>query len=739
MTYYEKPKKYMKPKIIVAILFLTISTFLLATDVEKLVLSNNVLFKNMHSSYVNNYLLSTSYGVPAKKEKISEFKRKEIEESISKQPVKFLENKGQMVNTDGKPIPFVLFKAEASGMNVYITETGLTYVFVKMKEDEKEEQEREIKKKKETINKHEEKVSCEMAWINVSLEGASIKRENIIKEKQSTEHFNYFYGHCPEGIYDVYQYEKITIKDVYPNIDWVFYNSSKGGMKYDFIVHPNADPKQIKLIYDSEKPLSIDNNGNINIKTKLGTLSENAPYSYIHETNTEVKSSFTKKQLSKHKVEVAFSIDSLNSNTTLIIDPQLVWGTLYGGFNHEGFVTSEIDSNNNLFAAGYTYENGFPILNSGTYFQTAIIGNWNACIVKFDVLGSLLWATYYGGTGQEIINSIAIDNNNNVFAVGRVQSLDFPLQNSGTYFQPLITGAYEEAFILKFDNSGNRLWATYYGGSSLDEATSIAIDDFNNIFIVGYTYSSDFPLQNSGTFFQPINNHTMGPREDGFIIKFDNSGNRLWATYYGGIEMDKISAVAIDSNNNIYLGGQTISNDFPLQTKGGYYQSIMISIWQEAFIVEFDNLGNRIWSTYYGGSDYDIIQSVAVDDNDNVFFEGYTNSIYLPTYNNGTFYQPVNAGDDDIFILKFDKFGNCIWATYFGGSGTESLLEYDNLALDHCGNLYVGLTTTSSNMPILNNGCGLFKGIYSYNSTDRSDCFLAKFSNDGKKDKRIKG
>ena len=92
----------------------------------------------------------------------------------------------------------------------------------------------------------------------------------------------------------MYQYEKITIKDVYPNIDWLFYNSSKGGMKYDFIVHPGADPKQIKLIYDSEKPLSIDNNGNINIKTKLGTLTEKAPYSYVQEANTEVKSSFTK-------------------------------------------------------------------------------------------------------------------------------------------------------------------------------------------------------------------------------------------------------------------------------------------------------------------------------------------------------------------------------------------------------------------------------------------------------------
>jgi hypothetical protein len=104
-------------------------------------------------------------------------------------------------------------------------------------------------------------------------------------------------------------------------------------MKYDFIVHPGANPNDIKLIYESEKPLNHDKNGNLQLKTKLGTLTENAPYSYLKETNTEVKSSFKTTKLNNHQVEVVFNI---NQNTytqasTLVIDPQLVWGTFFGG------------------------------------------------------------------------------------------------------------------------------------------------------------------------------------------------------------------------------------------------------------------------------------------------------------------------------------------------------------------------------------------------------------------------
>src|SRR6185436_4377070 len=109
----------------------------------------------------------------------------------------------------------------------------LTYVFVKSEEKfEKGPSQQE--------NENAETFSIKKAWVNLHLRGATIKKENIIKEQESSEHFNYFYPSCPEGINDVRGYQKLTFKNIYPAIDWVLYSSNKAGIKYDFVLHPGA-------------------------------------------------------------------------------------------------------------------------------------------------------------------------------------------------------------------------------------------------------------------------------------------------------------------------------------------------------------------------------------------------------------------------------------------------------------------------------------------------------------------
>ena len=186
-----------------------------------------------------------------KKDAVQETALEQFNDYLRSKPIKFEENKGQIVDGNFRPVPFVLFKAEAPGMSLYITEKGLTYVFVKHQEKQDE------KPSTPALTSFAERLKANMAWVHVFLDGANISRENIIKEVESSEHYNYFYGHCQQGIYDVHQYHKITIKEVYPGIDWVFYNSQTSGMKYDFVVHPGADPSQIKLIYEGENPLTL--------------------------------------------------------------------------------------------------------------------------------------------------------------------------------------------------------------------------------------------------------------------------------------------------------------------------------------------------------------------------------------------------------------------------------------------------------------------------------------------------
>ena len=167
--------------------------------------------------------------------------------------------------------------------------------------------------KSSSVTPIDEHLKTEMAWFNVHLNGAKIQRENIVKEVESKEHFNYFFGHCQQGIYEVHHYEKITIKEVYPGIDWVFYSSQKSGMKYDFVVHPGADPSQINLLYEGQNPLTLLSDGSINIQTQLGSLKEEKPFTYEQDGNIEVESSYQLTTISNNQTLLKFDLAHYDS------------------------------------------------------------------------------------------------------------------------------------------------------------------------------------------------------------------------------------------------------------------------------------------------------------------------------------------------------------------------------------------------------------------------------------------
>ena len=232
--------------------------------------------------------------------------KKETSEWMRKQPVKFLENNGQMTDMEGKPVPFVLFKAEVPNMNMYITEQGITYTFIQAEEEEKEKGEYEKRKDEEKMlsGREDEHITFKWARVDMELKGASIKKENMVKEGAGITNFNYFYGHCPDGIYGVKEYEKITIKNIYPNIDWVLYNSHEKGFKYDFVVHAGADYKTIEMVWHSKMPLALKENGSIEGASAYGTLQEQAPISFYQKKS--VATLFEKnyqKQISIHDEE----------------------------------------------------------------------------------------------------------------------------------------------------------------------------------------------------------------------------------------------------------------------------------------------------------------------------------------------------------------------------------------------------------------------------------------------------
>lgn len=340
------------------------------------------------------------------------------------------------------------------------------------------------------------------------------------------------------------------------------------------------------------------------------------------------------------------------------------WATFYGGgLSDVGYAvaTNHLGA---IYIGGNTFSSNFPVYNPGSnaYFQGTNAGSFDGFIVKFNNNGVRLWATYYGGSDEDHIYSIATDNLfgvtdsfYNLFVTGMTRSTNFPIHNpgSGAYFQGNIQG-YRTAFVLKFNNAGERIWATYYSGSTNDYGRAIATDGYGNLFVVGNTSSNNFPTYDGGggAYYQGA----LGGIDDVFILKFTNNGIRLWATYYGGSVSDIGRSLAVHNSGKIYITGNTLSSNFPIYNPGGgaFYQP-NLGGGHDAFILGFNNSGVREWATYYGGASTDYGMSIVTDGPGNIFLTGFTLSSAFPVYNpsGSAYYQGTNAGSYDAYVLKF--------------------------------------------------------------------------------------
>lgn len=322
------------------------------------------------------------------------------------------------------------------------------------------------------------------------------------------------------------------------------------------------------------------------------------------------------------------------------------------------------------------------------YFLTAVFSAI-LCSISF-AQDNRIWATYYGSTGSDGGFSTATDAAGNVYLAGITQSQS-GIASGG--FQNNFGGGVVDAYLVKFDSSGNRIWATYYGGPGDEMAffggkMGIATDASNNIYLAGFTNST------SGIASGGFQNSIVGT-ESAYLVKFDASGNRLWATYYDGNGVDKSYSVATDPLGNVYLGG--IAGSASGIASGGF-QNTFGGI-TDAFLVKFDGAGNRIWATYYGGTGTEEGFSVATDNASNVYLAGTTTS--TSGIASGGYQNIYGGGANDVFLVKFDSSGVRLWATYFGGAGDEMALFSGDICVttDISGNAYLtGLTNSTSNI-----------------------------------------
>lgn len=379
-----------------------------------------------------------------------------------------------------------------------------------------------------------------------------------------------------------------------------------------------------------------------------------------------------------------------------------VWATYFGGSGDESFsFESAIDDNGNVYIAGRTASTS-GIASNG-FQNTFGGGSYDAFLAKFDPSGNLLWSTYYGGTGDEYANALAVDIFGFVYIGGLTSSTN--AMASGGYQNALAGGS--DAFLVKFDSNGNRIWGTYYGGASSDFGYGIATDNSGNIFLCGTTQS------NSGIAIAGHDN-SYGGSQDAFLVKFNAGGARMWGTYFGGTAGDIGNSVAVDGTGNIYLAGYTGSANI---TSGGF--NTVIWGGGDGFLVKFNTAGVHQWSTYYGGpANNDVVTDVISDASNNVYISGSTTST-SGIASGG--HQNTFGGIQDAFLVKFNASGSRLWATYYGGTDDD---RDSYCSIDVNGKVYLsGIAVSSAS--ISSSG---FQN--SYGGGVR-DAFLVRFDSNG--------
>ncbi len=259
----------------------------------------------------------------------------------------------------------------------------------------------------------------------------------------------------------------------------------------------------------------------------------------------------------------------------------LIFSTYFGGSGVDGATGVAVSSTGNIWVAGGTGSTDFPVVNAiqSTFGGGGVsnVSPGDAFLAEFAPNGSsLLFSTYWGGSGQEQATSVSLDTSDNVFLVGITSSPNFPTHNA---LQPQLASAGGfNSFVTKFAaDASSTLFSTYFGGTGTEQVFGSATDASGNIFIAGSTSSTNLPVMD------PIQSSNLGGAADGFISQISANGSSLlFSTYMGGSGTDSFNRVAIDISG-VYVVGSTGSSDFPtmgtlVNTFGGATDGVIVRL-----------------------------------------------------------------------------------------------------------------------------------------------------------------
>ncbi len=360
----------------------------------------------------------------------------------------------------------------------------------------------------------------------------------------------------------------------------------------------------------------------------------------------------------------------------------LTYSTFVGGSGSDVATGVALDSAGSAYITGSTTSTDFPTQSP---IQGTLLGAANGFVTKLSANGSALdYSTYLGGSNNDFAVAIAVDSSKNAYVTGGTNSPDFP-KTSGVFQGSCGTdancnGALYDAFVTVINSSGGGyVYSTFLGGESNDTGLGIAVDGSDDAYVTGYTSSSaHFPLKSA---LQPVYG---GNTLDAFVTELNPTGAQLvYSTYLGGSGNDTGVAIALDSNKNAYVTGQTSSTNFPTASPTQSANKGQ----NDAFVSEISAGGSTLlFSTYLGGSLNEdtigggVIGALAVDSaGANIYVTGNTTSTDFPTQSAS---QSANKGGTDAYVVRYSTTstgpdftiaGTALAAVTQGGSSTSTI------------------------------------------------------------------
>ena len=533
--------------------------------------------------------------------------------------------------------------------------------------------------------------------VDLTLDGSNHAPEVEALDKTALK-TNYFVGPKENWRTGVPNYSRVRYRDVYPGIDAIYYGADSR-LEYDFQVQPGADPSVIRMRFQGAERTSVTPQGDLLVECEGGQLVEKRPFLYQRDPRDGTRRPVEGIYVQLADGAVGLRVGRYERSQPLVIDPYLIYSCYWGGGAADEINAVKLDAQGLLYIVGRTETSDLPATATAYSGASAIAGSNDLFIMVLDTTNSfaLQYLSYLGGTGDDDPNAMDLDASGNMYITGGTTSTDFPLV-SATSLQNTAPSSTGSAFVVKFNPAATSvlqlIYSTYLGGSLTNVGNDIKVDKAGNIYVIGTTNSTDFPITDGA--FSGI----LTGMQNAFLCEINTSlSTAVYSSYLGGEGTDNGNSLAVASNGLVYFAVTTDSKEFPLSIAP--YQSTLPGV--ENIVVGVVNTtqfgpNSLLYDTYFGGSDLDEVRKISFDASGRVLLTGYTFSPNFPVTKDAV--QPKPAGNGDIFVSVLDPAhpqAFLVYSSYLGGSQGD--VAYD-VAGDAAGAIYLTGYTVSPDFPV---------------------------------------